>query len=138
MEVAPDPHQVLGVLRVEGYAGADAGVAEEEIAETRREFQPVQEIPVGRRHGGGQRAAAFSETIHAVEVELDAVGLRRLDAAIAGEDALRVRLGEEIEEADVVVAGEREDAPVRRGLADQELDDAFRLRPAVDIVAKMD
>ncbi len=35
VEVVPDPDQVLRILRVERDAGADAGVAEEEVAETR-------------------------------------------------------------------------------------------------------
>ena len=72
------------------------------------------------------------------EVDVHAIGKRRLAAAIVGEQAVRVGRREEIEEADVVIAGQRDDAAVLIGCADQEIDHAFGVGAAVDIVAEMD
>ena len=53
------------------------------------------------RHGPGGSATAVEE------IELDAIGQRRLVAAIVREQPVGSRLGQEVEEADIVVAGKR-------------------------------
>ena len=72
------------------------------------------------------------------EINTHAIGKRRLAAAIVREQPVRSRRREEIEEADVVIAGKCNDPAFLAGRADQEIDDAFGIGAAVDIVAEMD
>ena len=54
------------------------------------------------------------------------------------EQPVRIGLGEEVQEADIMVAGKRDDPGVLAGRPDQEIDHAFGIGAAVDIVAEMD
>ena len=93
---------------------------------------------MGFGHGSDQRRCARGETLRVIAVQHHAIGLRRLHAAIAGEQPGRVRPGQEIEEAEVVVAGERKHPAVRCHPVRQQVYDAARIRPAIDIVAEVD
>ena len=64
------------------------------------------------RHRRDQRAMARGKPASEYEVDLDAIGPRRFGAAIVGEQAGRVGVRQELQEADVVVAGKRKDATV--------------------------
>ena len=85
-----------------------------------------------------RRASAWVRKAPVREVDVHAIGKRRLAAAIVREQAVRVGRGEEIEEADIVIAGQRDDPAFLFGRADQEIDHAFGIGAAVDIVAEMD
>ena len=90
------------------------------------------------RHCLRQRRMAPLKGGRIAEIHADPVGRCRRLATEAGEQTMMGRFGEEIEEACVVVAQQRDMPCVPRLRLDEPRQHAFRVRTPVDVVAEMD
>ena len=109
-----------------------------EIAETHRIGQRSQEFLVPRWHRPEQPCPCPLQRFQGFEAELDPIGTRGVTAAIVDEQAFRPRRCQKIEKADIVIAGKHDIARIALARRDQEVEHTARIRPPVDIVAKMD
>ena len=134
-----DPAEVGADLLGERHAGTDAGVDEEIVAD-RDVIEPgVEEGAVGGGDVRGDRVAELLERRVVVGDGVDAVAHQRLAAAVAVEELERgaVALGGAKQHLLVIALDERD---ARRGGGERHraLDDAARIRAAIDEVAEQD
>src|SRR5580704_1238843 len=120
-ERLPDPQQVEVVLRLERRAGIDAGMDEKAPAVVIAQGQRAQPIEVGARQLARLR---------------DTIAFERRQAALRQPQPHRAAAVDGRERHRFVVSHQRHDAlAMTRFQIDQTIDDAARLRSAIDVVA---
>src|SRR5262245_24772443 len=125
-ELVPYPDEVVRRLAVEGDTRANAGVAEEVVAEARRPFQAFDERAMRCRQHFDElaREVCVVADEHGEEADLDAIGGKGRVAAIGHEGRTHVvRVDQEIEEHLVVIAAKADDARIAGSQPGQPLDD---------------
>src|SRR5207302_5397805 len=102
-ELVADPEEILGLLLGERHARADAGMDEEVVALGMRQSEVAQEIEMSRRQSLAQLLLGAQEIAVGIG-RADAVAPQRRVAAIGPPGGTDSGVGQEMDEAVLVIA----------------------------------
>ncbi len=136
MELAPDPHQVMRILKIQRNAGPHSGMAKEIVPSRIRMPEPCKETAMMGRHEACKLARKL-EIGAGLASRIDAIGGKRLNAAPMEKSLGFARRGKKALEPLVMIAAKADEIiPFRESR--KHLHDIAGTRTAVGIVAEHD
>src|SRR6185437_11521430 len=138
-KLVANPKQVLRLLTLERDARPDPGMNEGVVALDMHEREPIEEGEMLLRQLLGEFTLRAEQVLE-IGIELrraHAIAVERRRAAIGEPLRAGLRVGEEAHEAVLVIALQEDAGEPGQGLAQEEVDDAARMRAAIHIIAEI-
>ena len=143
-EFLPDPKEVMFTLLIERNLGPHAGVGKKVVPDAARKPQPFIEMKMSLWQRRTELLSQLGKLLWTAPCrELNSLGfdtVRQKCSVSAMVEPMRasIRVVEEREKQILVVSFEKYRRVLRRETADQPLDDAIRIRAAINIVSEKD